>query len=93
MKFRTKPVTKEAWQYDGKDGLTWPKWLHDYVNYDGAVAYFDRGFLFIPTKEGKMMASPGDWIIKGLKGELYPCKPDIFEATYEPVDDGDKDGG
>ena len=38
----------------------------------------------IPTLEGTMHANPGDWIIRGVKGELYPCKPDIFEATYEP---------
>lgn len=42
--------------------------------------------LLIKTLEGEMMADPGDWIIKGIKGELYPCKPDIFAATYEPVD-------
>lgn len=40
----------------------------------------------IPTLEGLMVARPGDWIIKGIKGELYPCKPDIFEATYEPAE-------
>lgn len=40
----------------------------------------------IPTLEGTMMASPGDWIICGVQGELYPCKPDIFAATYEEVD-------
>ena len=39
----------------------------------------------INTLEGKMVARPGDWIIKGVKGEFYPCKPDIFEATYEKV--------
>jgi hypothetical protein len=39
----------------------------------------------IATLEGDMTASPGDWIIKGVKGEFYPCKPDIFEATYEPL--------
>jgi hypothetical protein len=39
----------------------------------------------IKTLEGTMMVSVGDWIIKGIKGELYPCKPDIFDATYEPV--------
>lgn len=43
--------------------------------------------LLIPTLEGEMVASLGDWIIKGVNGELYPCKPDIFEKTYEPVDD------
>ncbi len=41
--------------------------------------------LEIPTLEGTMHASQGDWIIRGVKGELYPCKPDIFEATYEPA--------
>jgi len=40
------------------------------------------------TLEGTMLASPGDWIIKGVKGEFYPCKPDIFEATYEEVEEG-----
>jgi hypothetical protein len=42
--------------------------------------------LLIPTLEGLMVAKEGDWVIKGIKGEIYPCKPDIFEATYEPVD-------
>lgn len=41
--------------------------------------------LDIPTEEGTMTASPGDWIIKGVKGEFYPCKPDIFEMTHEEV--------
>lgn len=43
------------------------------------------GTLEIRTLEGTMTASEGDWIIRGVKGELYPCKPDIFEATYEPA--------
>jgi hypothetical protein len=42
-------------------------------------------FLVIPTLEGDHEAAPGDWIIRGIKGELYPCKPDIFAATYEPA--------
>mgnify|MGYP001567830870 CR=1 FL=1 len=42
-----------------------------------------NGQLFIPTLEGTMTANPRDWIIRGVKGEFYPCKPDIFEATYE----------
>ncbi|WP_081851082.1 hypothetical protein [Bradyrhizobium sp. URHD0069] len=45
----------------------------------------DGESLWIGTLEGNMVASPGDWIIQGVKGELYPCKPDIFAATYEPV--------
>ena len=42
--------------------------------------------LHIPTLEGAMTASPGDWIIRGVQGEFYPCKPDIFAETYEPVE-------
>lgn len=45
-----------------------------------------HGELVIHTLEGTMSAQPGDWIIKGVKGEYYPCKPDIFEATYEAVE-------
>ena len=45
------------------------------------------GYLSIPTLEGLMSANPGDWIITGIKGERYPCKPDIFAATYEAVDE------
>lgn len=44
-----------------------------------------KGSVIIPTLEGEMTAQDGDYIIKGVKGEFYPCKPDIFEATYEPV--------
>jgi len=45
----------------------------------------DRIYALIPTLEGDMLASEGDWIVRGVKGELYPVKPDIFEATYTPV--------
>ena len=78
MKFRKKPLVIEAIQYDG-------------LNAD-AVADFAApqlikmlgGFrLGIPTPEGEMVANKNDWVIRGVKGEIYPCKPDIFEATYE----------
>lgn len=46
-----------------------------------------HGTLTIPTLEGDMTASVGDWIIKGINGEFYPCKPDIFDATYEKVEE------
>jgi hypothetical protein len=52
----------------------------------GSITASDDGSLNIVTLEGVMRADPGDWIIRGVKGELYPCKPDIFAATYEPVD-------
>ena len=48
--------------------------------------------LIIPTLEGEMIANLGDWIIQGIKGELYPCKPDIFEATYEEVAETETQG-
>ena len=50
-------------------------------------AYKTNEELMIQTLEGKMKASPGDWIITGVHGEKYPCKPDIFEKTYEPIED------
>lgn len=50
-------------------------------------AYQTDKELYIDTLEGKMHASPGDWIITGLRGEKYPCKPDIFAKTYEPVEE------
>ena len=54
---------------------------------DNGIGYTPPdGNLFIPTLEGTMTARPGDWIIKGIKGEFYPCKPDIFTETYEPVE-------
>mgnify|MGYP000422492733 CR=1 FL=1 len=50
-------------------------------------AYKTNEELMIQTLEGNMKASPGDWIITGVHGEKYPCKPDIFEKTYEPIED------
>jgi hypothetical protein len=50
----------------------------------GQVSRF-LDFLYIGTTEGVMAAAPGDWIIRGVKGEIYPCKPDIFAATYDPA--------
>jgi len=79
MKFRKKPVEIEAERYvHGNQAL---------VHFlEGCAGWHmtDKG-ICIPTLEGEMTASLGDWIIKGVKGEFYPCKPDIFEATYEPV--------
>jgi hypothetical protein len=84
-KFRKKPVVVEAWQI-GKE-----KTLPDFVRDTGILWFFDEELTIveadIPTLEGTMHADPGDWIIKGVKGEFYPCKPDIFAATYEPVEE------
>ena len=88
MKFRKKPITIEAEQFDGTIACAarlaekyasnvWPD-----TTPDGTFL----GRMIVGTLEGRMKVSPGDWIITGAKGERYPCKPDIFEATYDPVE-------
>ena len=80
-KYRKKPVVIEAFQWTGLP-QTYPNWI------DAATLVQDdsgRVCMELKTLEGVMLARPGDWIIRGVKGEVYPCKPDIFEATYEPV--------
>ena len=63
--------------------------FHDFKVHGDGGRPFGRGRrpfgIAITTLEGIMIASPGDWIIRGIQGEFYPCKPDIFEATYEPA--------
>jgi hypothetical protein len=81
MKFRKKPVIIEAHRWEGKN---YPFFL-DFIGV-GIDQSFDQA-LIIHTLEGDMRAEKGDWIIKGVKGECYPCKPDIFEQTYEKVED------
>ena len=85
MKYRKKPVVIEAFQFND-DFTPIPEWLEQAFQY--GMAYYQGGdvpYLTIKTLEGKHRADVGDWIIRGVKGELYPCKPDIFEMTYEPA--------
>jgi hypothetical protein len=78
--YRKKPVVIEAVLYDGTN--TAARWVND----RGGNTYHDvDGLFLIRTLEGDMRADQGDWIIKGVMGEFYPCKPDIFAATYELV--------
>ena len=95
-KFRKKPVVIEAVQWTGDnlfDVITFTDGRPDIKGDHAGMAWGDyenlvaRDGLKIFTLEGEMLASHGDWIIKGVKGEFYPCKPDIFTATYEPVYD------
>lgn len=79
--YRKKPVVVEAVQF--KAGCQMVELIADVVA--GRVRYTEAGTMLIRTLEGEMLAVPGDWIIRGVKGELYPCKPDIFAATYEEV--------
>jgi hypothetical protein len=81
-KFRKKPVVIDAWPIRGgeADGD-----LAQAV-VDGKLRYCEDGSVLIDTLEGVMQGFVGDWIIRGVKGEFYPCKPDIFAATYEPAE-------
>jgi len=84
QQFRKRPVVIEAMQWDGTAIGATP--IIDWVlTGDGTASYHDDPSIVIPTLEGMMVASPGDWVIRGVQGEFYPCKPDIFAATYEAV--------
>lgn len=84
MKYKSKTVIKEAIKYLGPFSIdemieAWPKFKDKY-------AQSNLGIVQIKTLEGDLFVSIGDYIIKGLRGEFYPCKPDIFEMTYEPLE-------
>lgn len=84
--FRKKPVVIEAFQHFSDLGTRiaeFPHWLIIACG-DGTI-YVKQGETYIKTLEGDHHVSEGDWIIRGVKGELYPCKPDIFAATYDPA--------
>lgn len=92
--FRKRPVEVEAIQWTG-DNLEevlsftgkhprWGEWFQSFTDYEAHVIA-DRNVFKIFTLEGVMEASPGDWIIRGVRGECYPCKPGIFAETYEEV--------
>ena len=81
--FRKKPVRVEARLYkDRASGIDIQNWAEGGPR---AVRVEDKA-IYIQTLEGEMRADPGDWIIRGVDGEIYPCKPDIFKRTYEPAD-------
>jgi hypothetical protein len=94
-KYRKKPVIVEALKWTGKnhrdmfDFLTDHKFENNTMFTNGNTFYIDyvkvEGGLIIKTLEGEHLAEIGEFIIKGIKGEFYPCKPDIFEKTYEEV--------
>jgi hypothetical protein len=101
--FRKKPVMIEAVRFIGLDVAengchsihfdteeSLPKWLRDAL-VDDVVFPIASGIdnLYVKTREGLMEAAEGDWIICGVKNEIYPCKPDIFAMTYDPVDEQD----
>ena len=90
MRYRKKPVVIEAFKWTGgPDQIEDPEWANK-AQERGEI-WFDKDgtsgcVMYIETLEGVMRASQGDYIIKGLAGEIYPCRPDIFEASYELVE-------
>lgn len=85
-KYRKRPVVIDAWEFDGRLDFskTLPAEVKDIAT---GIRLTQDNKLRIPTLEGDMFAETGDFIIKGVKGEFYPCKPDIFKLTYEAVDE------
>lgn len=79
MKYRKKPIVVEAIRYTGDN----PYVVIEFSKNKAQKTVGEN--LVIKTLEGDYQCSVGDWLIRGIKGEIYPCKPDIFEATYEPV--------
>jgi hypothetical protein len=84
VKYRKRPIVIDAIQWTGDN-------INQIWGAFGATDLYgptekNPTWIIIGTLEGEMRADLGDWIIRGVKGELYPCKPDIFDATYEPAD-------
>jgi hypothetical protein len=88
MKYVKKPIVVEAFQWTGEDQIEDPAWIVEAIK-AGTVHFENVGtpevFMWIDTLEGTHRANQGDYIIQGIKGELYPCKPDIFHSTYSIV--------
>ena len=86
-KFRKKPVVIEAWKWNGAGTFAGaPPWVKDYALGERLIEPQEDGTLIVPTLEGDHVANAGDWIIQGVQGELYPCKPGIFVKTYDYVE-------
>lgn len=94
-KFRKKPVVIEAIQWTGHNATEIMLFVGQKLKFESVPHHIEREhdniphdvyWIEIPTLEGTMKATKLDWIIKGVNNEFYPCKPDIFEKTYEPAD-------
>lgn len=86
MKAVKKKIEVDVWQLDGKRGwIVRPDWVLEKM--DTGALYYDEEFQQwrIETLEGVMLAKNGDYLIKGVKGEIYPCKKDVFEESYEVI--------
>lgn len=87
-KFRKLPVVIEAFKWTGDENQTEdPEWILNAIKASKVRIDYNPLSMKIVTLEGIMEAKPNDYIIQGIQGEIYPCKPEIFEATYEVVKD------
>jgi hypothetical protein len=83
--YQKKPIIVEAFRWTGDEEQTEdPIWIIEAIK--NGNAYFERHNFYIRTLEGVMQVGYGDYVIKGIKGEIYPCKPDIFEASYSEIE-------
>jgi len=93
MKFRKRPVVIEAIQYTAESSFKIRQWANGKVVESPVLEPTPDNptgqYLQIHALGGTVIACIGDWIIKGVNGEFYPCKPDIFEKTYEPAPEGE----
>jgi hypothetical protein len=90
MKYRKKPIVIEARKLNIKAPYDVINWCNENVTgRQPAIAELEIGGINISTLEGKIFASHGDYVIKGVKGEFYPCKPDIFELTYDLIEESE----
>ncbi len=89
MRFRKRPIEIEAVLWDGENRSDIVQFFEpqDWRRAVPTATFLERNRLQIQTLEGPAIANPGDWIIRGTAGEIYPCKPHIFEAVYEKVDE------
>lgn len=85
-KYRKKPVVIEAMKLSKENINDVLSWMGGLGVTSGGIDRFENAFISINTLEGIMLAIEGDYIIRGVKNELYPCKPDIFEMTYEEIE-------
>lgn len=84
--YRKKPVVVQAFQMtkDSDQTTAFPDWLFGAIM-QGAISESTDGHFLVQTMEGTMMGKPGDYVIRGIRGEFYPCDKEIFDATYEKV--------
>lgn len=90
--YRHKPTVVDAFKWTGDEHQTEdPVWIVEAIR-EGRVTFLSTGsglpiYMEIATPEGRMLAKEGDWIVRGIEGEIYPVMPSVFNASYEPIEE------